>query len=514
MFHAIEGTVPMMGEYTRFLGEMAEIVSPEDDDFEERLTEVMGRFRPFGEALTEFMGEHGYAGRVTDGAVRMGGSGAADGAGGLHDIDEKVRFLQGKFKSAGIPAPRGMREWFDVPGGYGVKAGAVGAGAPIRIKSDTAYQICYAFLLDFDETVEFFQKVCLERAFDCHTIKGAVHYYCFRHGLGYQDAQSILALLPGDDQGCMPAEGEVLYTDSIVEILDGAGSPEELVRYINDNISHFGYNHATAVKFVRGLWSEIAGEGTGEGALAYQEGSVAMGWSGATGDMRHGTAKSGKTKGTTDKNAKAGDDKSRDDKAKNAKSGDARAWNEKAGGEKSGDDEAEPWDAASDDEAFINVSIDGNSDWHVYCQILGLDRYQASRYGDRSIKGVLEDNRLLQALAAASFPDRDGIVKAVHGAHISNERMRKLLILLLFYAFWARRNISAKSDGGSRKDAQRCLDDINHYLSDAGYHELYYGNPYDWIFLWAMADREPLSAFRLFMTTLFAVKGEEVAAKV
>ena len=55
-------------------------------------------------------------------------------------------------------------------------------------------------------------------------------------------------------------------------------------------------------------------------------------------------------------------------------------------------------------------------------------------------------------------------------------------------------------------DADECLGQINHYLADAGYTELYYGNPYDWIFLFAMYDEYPLPTFREYIAELFHQK--------
>ena len=58
-------------------------------------------------------------------------------------------------------------------------------------------------------------------------------------------------------------------------------------------------------------------------------------------------------------------------------------------------------------------------------------------------------------------------------------------------------------------DAERCLDTINARLLDAGYPELYAGNPYDWLFKWSLNDEHPLEAFRTYMGEVFAVKEED-----
>ena len=47
---------------------------------------------------------------------------------------------------------------------------------------------------------------------------------------------------------------------------------------------------------------------------------------------------------------------------------------------------------------------------------------------------------------------------------------------------------------------------INRLLLDASYPELYEGNPYDWIFLYASQDAYPQDAFRSFMREAYLNK--------
>ena len=55
-------------------------------------------------------------------------------------------------------------------------------------------------------------------------------------------------------------------------------------------------------------------------------------------------------------------------------------------------------------------------------------------------------------------------------------------------------------------DGPRCIASINRLLLDASYPELYEGNPYDWIFLYASPDAYPLDAFRSFMREAYLNK--------
>ena len=45
-------------------------------------------------------------------------------------------------------------------------------------------------------------------------------------------------------------------------------------------------------------------------------------------------------------------------------------------------------------------------------------------------------------------------------------------------------------------------EETNALLTSCGYDELYSGNPYDWLFLWASTTEHPLNALRGVLSTL------------
>lgn len=324
------------------------------------------------------------------------------------------------------------------------------AGAK-TIKRDTAFQICFAFGLDVNSTNEFFRKVYLERSFDCHTISEAVYYYCTRNGLQYSEALDIISKMPTVKKGPINTKQEILYTGSIISFINGVKNADELIAYVADHIEQFGYNNATATKHIQDLWDSISRQS----GIAFKEGQLRD----KTFNQYH------------EDNAASADD-------------------------------------------YTVVTEEADSIWKVYAQIFGLDKYQTVKYGtNRTIKPLLENNHLLPPLAEASFPDRDGIEKITKGVHVSHERIRKLMILLEFYAFWA--NIIIQNNDAlavaAEHDAERCVDKINSYLLESGYPELYPGNPYDWIFMWAVKDSQPLLAFRDHMIALYAYKSDQLA---
>jgi len=157
-----------------------------------------------------------------------------------------------------------------------------------------------------------------------------------------------------------------------------------------------------------------------------------------------------------------------------------------------------------DDSERYNKAPARDSIWNILLQILGLlGSYSENRYKDRSLKSILSDNELLHPLAACTFPDRDGLNKVLLGRHVSYERIRKLLILLVFYRFWAIKAIAYNDYEAKTDDTKRCILTINESLIDAGFPALYPGNPYDFIFLVALNSEYPLLDFREIMHEIY-----------
>ena len=141
---------------------------------------------------------------------------------------------------------------------------------------------------------------------------------------------------------------------------------------------------------------------------------------------------------------------------------------------------------------------------------MGLDNQQEMQHAQtRSLSQVFTNNVLLPLRASDCFPSRqtiDGIINGESGG--DHEKFRKMLIFLTFYTFWAKISVDKKSVFfcATDQDSDRCKEYVNKYLSDAGYPELYFGNPYDWIFLWSMRREYPLEIFRTYMREAYIAK--------
>ncbi len=164
-------------------------------------------------------------------------------------------------------------------------------------------------------------------------------------------------------------------------------------------------------------------------------------------------------------------------------------------------------DGAAGKEYVFRTGKDGTKPYDACLAILQLDKKDVKKLGtDRSIKPILEK---LHDSAQDSFPDRQGIDLILRGEHVSYERVRKWLILLAFYVFWAQKTMERKSYATAPGDAERCIAVMNQHLIESGYSELYVGNPYDWIFFYAAKSDEPLFVFRFIWNELLTDKLEE-----
>ena len=313
----------------------------------------------------------------------------------------------------------------------------------LRIERKTAFQICFAFGLDVDEVNDFLRRICLLRGFDCHDIKEVVYYFAFKNGLTYAEVSKILEQVEVIKPGKMDKE-DIIYTDLITEEIDEIESIDELIVYLNENSNKFAYNNATAYENIRFLWEEIAKE---DGLALREKEMLYVAFNKDEGEEFH--------KETLGKKRK--------------------------------------------ERKRLDESI-----WEIYLQILGLaGSYADDIYKDRSIKSIIRDNKLLHPLAQDSFPDRDGLTKIINGVHVSYERVRKLMILLVFYRFWSKMALENNHYNAGYGDADRCIWAINDFLTEAGYPMLYPANPYDFIFYLSLNSATPLITFRDYMREMF-----------
>ena len=376
------------------------------DYSEASLKEVMTLFRSCWDALTLFLLQNGYQGEKDN-------------------PQAKIQFIKTKMKQQNVARPRKMNEWFTTME---------------KLSAENAYLICFAFDLSLAEVKTFFQKVYLDRCFDCHQLKDAIYYYCFSHQYSYEQAQQLIDKCPKLEDSNQALPEDIIYTETILNRLDHIQNDEELISFFCEHRHYFGYNNATATLYIKELWQEIVKEN----GLAEQE-KILLGQS-----------------------------------------------NEKS-----------------------------DSVWSIFLQMLGLENVRGSQINaKRSLKPILTNNDFINSIAEDAFPSRNTLLSVLDGKHVAYRSVRKLLILLKFYQYWMEIAIQKHRQGmdltvcylANMQERERCRYKMNRYLMDAGYHELYIGNPYDWLFLWSMQSENPLECLHSYFQLLHAIKSEQEAS--
>lgn len=169
-----------------------------------------------------------------------------------------------------------------------------------------------------------------------------------------------------------------------------------------------------------------------------------------------------------------------------------------------------------DDDVRTNQDT-ADSTWTIYLQILGLDPDDTRHIEtDRTIKPILNNKTFMHQFASDNFPNRQSIEKILRGESTQNDLIRKTLILFVFYQFWINRALSQKGHQSYESgpyDRERCMTELDQYLLDAGFPEMYAGNPFDWIFIWAAGREAPMKAFRSYWQLLSAEFSEKESSQ-
>lgn len=82
---------------------------------------------------------------------------------------------------------------------------------------------------------------------------------------------------------------------------------------------------------------------------------------------------------------------------------------------------------------------------------------------------------------------------------LTYEEIRKLIILLFSYKFWYDAQEKPNAWDISDYEAQ-----LNEFLEESGFSPIYYGNPYDWLFLYCSLSELPLERFRGLLSEILS----------
>lgn len=428
-----------MDNYTKVMEEKAYEAAnnyyPED-----KLLEAAASFHKFSDSLDFFIRRNGYVGSP-------------------EDVSEKEIFLKSAFEKAGIPVPRGIREWY-----------TKGKG----ISRTTAFQICFAFGLDKKETDDFFRRVMLARSFDCHVMEEAVYYYCICNRRDYKEAVRLLEeaplnQIPNIAKSRMTFDGDILFTSSIMKEIDQFKSGDELLAYFRKNINKFGYNHASATESLQKLWKKIQKKGDGLADLEKEK-------------IQRFSIKTGAERSISEilKQILGLDEVEEVEEETNLKT------------------HQEPLYVLKSDRSIAPL-LKGNP----LLPEIAQKQFPNRQTLEKILKGNHVDTESIRKTLILTYFYYFWIQKALfrqekEKIEITEENIRLIRLL----------NMVVYQAGPG--DEERFMTDINHRLLEVGYPDLYVGNPYDWIFVYCSMSEEPLTVFREFIHEMYLQKESDI----
>lgn len=425
------------------------------------------------------------------------------------------------------------------------------------------YEICFALELNIEDTVWFFTHVYCDRAFNCHTIDEAVFYYAFSNGLSYEKALDIIDTIEKADASSIEqAEGaknlavtthykkdfsEKIpfynvasdnnhcgissscnsvsdndipvshYTVFVKKELDNIKSADELTDFLIINKTKFKSWNLSAAKTIKEILSEITVPPDKKQKVDILK-------------RKLNKSSTYDNKNITDKNFSNDNVINKTNKL-NHTANNIAIDNSTMSDKHRKQNLIYPSDY--DDcglimqEIIFDSLIDGRPQKDFIKGLLEGRNFTKNasvlRYLLTTDKGTGK-NAEIPYILRNSFPSKKTMSDILSDEKIaiskSYDTIRKMLILLEFYHFYANAKINFDFGADNKhtpdtisadcKDnllnayinanfsqyAKTYKEETNYLLFDCGYEDLYAGNPYDWLFLCSSHAKKPLEFFK------------------
>ncbi len=279
-------------------------------------------------------------------------------------------------------------------------------------KREKAFLIVFALGLSLEDTINFFEKVYFDRAFDVKNTDEMVYYYCIKNNKKYDKALELIARINVDDLEDESSEKKTMHTKKIQDKIDVIIDEDSFIRYARLYNSARKKENCTGQENFRRL-KEIA-------------------------------------KINVQKEAEI--DKSI---------------------------------FVEYNDAYKDCNV--NSDAYMYNRILGINPTSDGKTSGSKPVFTKEISNDFPKELFHCFTDLATMGNVTKNEEESYEKNRKAIILFNFYN-WA------------SQESPSCFDeDCNYLLEECGYPKLYFGNPFDWLFLYCSIANNPLDAFREFV---------------
>jgi len=307
------------------------------------------------------------------------------------------------------------------------------------------YQICFALHLNVEEVRRFFQTVYLQRAFYCRDVKEAIFYYSFLHYYSYEKALELFEKTKQSMlQNPAPEIPETL-TLSLKTELGKISNEVELISYLTENRNNFilhqntdkVHNNQTIRQRIQELKEELCGTKEDK-ELLKQPVKNSQGYGYIIQEYLF-------------------------------------------------------YSDLSDLKDLLKKKNIESTD-------LLLDfilKFNFRKEKEQNPAFSFAKSQKLHAAIRRNFPSAHILSQVFNNASITDDKARKVLILLKFYEFWVRVLLFSDSKQLTKQVLfQTFTEEMNHELYECGFDDLYIQNPYDFLYLYASYNERPLDVLR------------------
>lgn len=314
----------------------------------------------------------------------------------------------------------------------------------------TLYAIAIELGLSIESTVYLFQKVYLDRAFDFRNYKEIIFYYCINNSLGWDKANELISKVNIANRGY--AINEVRYTSVIKGEIENIESELEILKYINENIKDL-FDETELVEKANKKGKEIF----------YEETKKAL--------------------------------KIAQDEYKRIYTDEYKNINGKK---------------RKEIESLVREGTEMVNEKSVAFLFRMITRGYATpeKTVDNKIRGLLEKANFCAEIKN-NFPEQESLREK----SILYEELRKSLILVKSYVFWRKQKEESTVTFSFAEEYDfydDYVEDINCMLEEAGFSGLYFGNPYDWLYLYSASTVQPIETFRAILAEVLDGNDEDL----
>ena len=302
------------------------------------------------------------------------------------------------------------------------------------------HEICFALNAPLEDVYWFFSHVYFERAFNCHIVKEAVYYYSLKKGYSFIKAKELIKHVD-EIVSCQDAEDSTVFTADIKNELDRINTDTDLFEYFKQNGSSFK------------SWNKKAFEAIDTFIDSFID--------------RKGTR----------------DDKKEIDKLKKF------------------NNYTRPDVKKVNCSLVVKELLNDHFDELAYADYFRgkqLDSISFLLFGILFTPKGIKREADIPRIVKSSFPNKEDFSKFLknHDTSTSYDAIRKILVLFKFYEFWCKVKLNKSTIPKEYDKFDVFVGEMNDMLLECGYEELYWGNPYDWVFLYSSKTESPLVTFR------------------